>query len=175
MKIGKHTYGHNNISVLTWGEGSKLEIGSFCSIASNIKVYLGGNHRVDWITTYPFGHINQGLFNKFDGKGHPKTNGNVIIGNDVWIGSDVTIMSGIKIGDGAVLANNSHVVKDVEPYSIVGGNPAKLIKYRFDKDVIEKLLEIKWWDLSDDKINELSPLLCSENIQDFLNSEFSKL
>ena len=174
MKIGKHTYGHNNISVLTWGEGSKLEIGSFCSIASNIKVYLGGNHRVDWITTYPFGHINQGLFNKFNGKGHPKTNGDVIIGNDVWIGSDVTIMSGVKIGDGSVLANNSHVVKDVEPYSIVGGNPAKLIKYRFEKNIIEKLLEIKWWDLSDKEINELSPLLCSENIQDFLNSEFNK-
>ncbi len=175
MNVGKYTYGHNNISVLSWGEGSKLEIGSFCSIAANVKVYLGGNHRVDWITTYPFGHINQGLFNKFDGKGHPKTNGDVIIGNDVWIGSDVTIMSGVRIGDGAVLANNSHVVKDVEPYSIVGGNPAKLIKYRFDKDVIEKLLEIKWWDLSDNKINELSPLLCSENIQDFLNSEFVKL
>lgn len=174
MNVGKYTYGVDNISVLTWGEGAKLEIGSFCSIAANIKIYLGGNHRVDWITTYPFGHTHKGVFNKFNGEGNPKTNGDVIIGNDIWIGSDVTIMSGVRIGDGAVLANNSHVVKDVEPYSIVGGNPAKLIKYRFDKDVIEKLLEIKWWDLNDDKINELSPLLCSENIQEFLNLELGK-
>jgi virginiamycin A acetyltransferase len=80
----------------------------------------------------------------FDGYGHPGTKGNVIIGNDVWIGSNVTIMSGVTIGDGAVIANNSHVVKNVEPYTLVGGNPAKLIKYRFSKEQIEKLLKIKW-------------------------------
>lgn len=83
MNVGKYTYGHNNIRTLWEESGAKLEIGSFCSIAANISVYLGGSHRTDWITTYPFGHANTNPFNKFDGTGHPKTNGDVIIGNDV--------------------------------------------------------------------------------------------
>jgi virginiamycin A acetyltransferase len=78
-------------------------------------------------------------------------------------------MSGIKIGDGAVIANNSHIVKDVEPYSIVGGNPAKLIRYRFTTEQIDKLLRIKWWDWEDEKINKFTPLLCNNNIDDFIN------
>jgi acetyltransferase-like isoleucine patch superfamily enzyme len=167
--IGKYTYGNNNIKLHNYGDGTTLTIGSFCSIAGNINIYLGGNHRTEWITTYPFGHINQDKFNTFNGVGHPKTNGNVVIGNDVWIGGNVTIMSGIKIGDGAVIANNSHVVKDVEPYSIVGGNPAKLIKYRFSEEQISKLLKIAWWNWSDDKINKEITLLCSENIQNFID------
>ena len=155
MIVGKHTYGTKHIKELSWGEGANLYIGSFCSIGAGIKIYLGGNHRIDWATTYPFGHINKDIFNKFDGKGHPKTNGDVIIGNDVWIGTNTTIMSGVKIGDGSVISNNSHVVKDVEPYSMVGGNPAKLIKYRFSKDIIDNLLKLKWWELDDNKINEI--------------------
>lgn len=162
MKVGRHTYGHNNINII-WNQAS-LEIGSFCSIAANCNIYLGGNHRTDWITTYPFGHINKHIFNKFNGEGHPATKGKVVIGNDVWIGNNVTIMSGVTIGDGAVIACNSHVVKDVEPYSIVGGNPARLIKYRFDKETIEKLLKLKWWEWDDKKINEHSHILCSSDI-----------
>lgn len=166
MSYGKYTYG--KIDVIWKNDKAKLQVGNFCSIANNVKVYLGGNHRTDWITTYPFGHINQKVFNKFDGTGHPATKGSVIIGNDVWIGSNVTIMSGVKIGDGVVIANNSHVVKDVEPYSLIGGNPAKLIKYRFTKEQIEKLLEIKWWNWSDEKINTFTPLLCNNNIDKFI-------
>ena len=169
MIVGKHTYGHNTIKIFEWGEGAKLRIGSFCSIGVNVMIYLGGNHRTDWVTTYPFGHINQHIFSNFNGEGHPKTNGDVIIGNDVWIGANSVIMSGVKIGDGAVIANNSHVVKDVEPYSIVGGNPAKFIKYRFDEIIINKLIEIKWWELEDSKINEITHLLCSDKIDEFLN------
>ena len=92
----------------------------------------------------------------------------MIIGNDVWISANVTIMSGITIGDGAVIAHNSHVVKNVEPYSVIGGNPAKLIKYRFTPEQIEKLLEIKWWNWDDEKINEFTPLLCNNNIDEFI-------
>lgn len=164
MEVGKHTYGTQNIKIVR--PQSNLKIGKFCSIAANLTIWLGGNHRVDWITTYPFGHIRQNTFNKFNGDGHPKTNGDVIIGNDVWIGNNVTIMSGVKIGDGAVIANNSHVIEEVEPYSMVGGNPAKLYYYRFNEETIGKLLELKWWDFDDDIINEISPILCSGNIDE---------
>ena len=168
MLIGKYTYGTENIKLFWSNENTTLSIGNFCSIAQNVNIYLGGNHRTDWITTYPFGHIYQNKFNIFNGNGHPSTKGNVIIGNDVWIGANVTIMSGVKINDGAVIANNSHVVKNVEPYSLLGGNPAKLIKYRFTKEQIDKLLEIKWWYWDDEKINTFTPLLCSGNIGDFI-------
>jgi acetyltransferase-like isoleucine patch superfamily enzyme len=113
---------------------------------------LGGNHNSDWVTTYPFGHIHQNIFNTFNGEGHPATKGDVIIGNDVWIAANVTIMSGVTIGNGAVIANNSHVVKNVDPYSLVGGNPAKLIKYRLTPEQIKKLLEIKWWERHYEKL-----------------------
>jgi acetyltransferase-like isoleucine patch superfamily enzyme len=168
MSFGKYTYGSPKI--YSCGEGAKLVVGNFCSIADNVRIYLGGNHRTDWVTTYPFGHINQDVFNIFDGKGHPSTKGDVIIGNDVWIGADVTIMSGITIGDGSVIANNSHVIKNVEPYSLIGGNPSKLIKYRFTQKQIENLLEIKWWYWDDEKIKIFTPLLCNTNIDEFINS-----
>lgn len=170
MSYGKGTYYINEIQTHSWGEGSKLVVGNFCSIAENVNVYLGGNHRTDWVTTFPFGHIHQHIFNNFNGVGHPTSKGDVIIGNDVWIGSNVTIMSGVTIGDGAVIANNSHVVKNVEPYSLVGGNPAKLIKYRFTPEQIEKLLEIKWWYWEDSKINEYTPMLCNPDIDNFIKT-----
>ena len=169
MAYGKYTYGTPNV-LNVWSNSAKLKIGSFCSIGANVNIYLGGNHRTDWVTTYPFGHIHKNIFNRFDGTDSVSSNGNVIIGNDIWIGSNATIMSGVNIGDGAVIANNSHVVKNVEPYSIVGGNPAKLIRYRFTPEQIEKLLIIKWWSWDDNKINKYSPMLCNNNIDDFIKS-----
>ena len=163
---GKYTYGVPKVHCER--EGARLSIGKFCSIANNVNIYLGGNHRTDWVTTYPFGHIHTDRFNSFDGKGHPATKGDVIIGNDVWIGNNVTIMSGITIGDGAVLANNSHVVKNVEPYSLVGGNPAKLIRYRFTEAQISQLLTIKWWLWDYAKINTYIHLLCNGDIDKFI-------
>jgi len=168
MLVGKHTYGAENVATHFNFDGQNLIIGNFCSIAYNVNVWLGGNHNTNWATTYPFGHVNQNIFNSFDGKGHPKLNGGVVIGNDVWVGANSTIMSGVTIGDGAVIANNSHVVKNVEPYSIVGGNPAKLIRYRFTSEQIEELLKIKWWFWDDDKINAHIHLLCNENIDEFI-------
>jgi acetyltransferase-like isoleucine patch superfamily enzyme len=168
LPFGKYSYG--NPTIIFESSDTKLHVGNFCSIAENVKIFLGGNHRIDWITTYPFGHINKNTFNSFNGVGHPSTKGDVFIGNDVWIGYNVTIMSGIKIGDGAVIAANSHVVKDVEPYALVGGNPAKHIKYRFTKEQIDKLLNIKWWYWGDKKINKFVPLLCNDNIDDFIQT-----
>jgi acetyltransferase-like isoleucine patch superfamily enzyme len=132
-----------------------------------VQLFLGGNHRTDWVTTYPFGHINQEAF-KWHGEGHPATKGDINIGNDVWLGSGCTIMSGITIGDGAVVSANSTVVKDVPPYAIVGGNPAKILKYRFTEKQIEALRENPWWEKSDQEIQELIPLLCSSNIDELI-------
>lgn len=173
MSYGRYTYGKPHIH---WENNkAKLVVGNFCSIASGVSIYLGGNHRTDWVTTYPFGHIHTAKFNKFNGAGHPATKGDVIIGNDVWIGADARIMSGVTIGDGAIIANNSHVVKDVEPYSIVGGNPAKLIRHRFTSEQINKLLEIKWWNWDDQKINKFTPLLCNPDIDKFIAAAMDKV
>ncbi len=127
VSIGRFTYGDEGLLIRQWGEGARLQIGRFCSIANDVTILLGGNHRVDWITTYPFGHIHR---RKLGGRGilgHPTTNGDIVIGDDVWIGSRATIMSGVTIGSGAVIATQSVVTKDIGPYVIVGGNPAKEI------------------------------------------------
>ena len=166
IEYGKHSYGINHIN-LHWEEYAKLKIGSFCSIAYNLNVFLGGNHNFNNFTTFPFGGVWPNVFTK-NGNSKPITNGDVIIGNDVWIGDSVTIMSGVKIGHGAVIAANSHVVKDVEPYSIIGGNPAKIIKKRFDDNTINFLLSLNWWDWDDDKINNNIDVLCSNDINKLL-------
>lgn len=160
--VGAFTYGAQHIQVAFGGQ-AQLHIGKFCSIATGCTVFLGGNHRTDWITTYPFAHIHQDVF-PCQNPGHPATRGDVIIGNAVWIGSRVTIMSGVKIGDGAVIAANSHVVKDVPPYSIVGGNPARVIKYIFPPETIDKLIAYAWWDKSVEEINRIIPILCSPDV-----------
>lgn len=165
MEVGKYTYGTQHIRT-KWDQYGKLKIGNFCSIADNILIFLGGNHSTEWITTFPFGTINKDIFNKKipqqDRKNFKRCL-DVTIGNDFWIAGGVTIMAGVTIGDGAVIARNSHVVKNVEPYSVVGGNPAKLIYYRFNEETIKKLLELKWWDFDDKIINEISPYLCSSD------------
>ena len=168
ITYGDFSYGHINV---LWGSDNvKVKVGKFCSIANNVTAYLGGYHNTSWITTYPFGHICNNIF-EHDGIGHPRTNGNIIIGNDVWIGDNVTIMSGVTIGDGAVIATNSHVVKDIEPYSITGGNPAKHIKFRFSNEQINKLLKLRWWDWEISKIKKYVSILCSNDIDELFNRD----
>lgn len=160
VSAGRYTYGINEKYVLF--RDAKLIVGAFCSIGPLVKFVLGNNHRTDYATTYPFGHINIDVFGMPVGSsGHPATKGDIVIGNDVWIGFNVTIMSGVTIGDGAVIAANSHVVKDVEPYSITGGNPARHIKYRFSPEIITALLDLKWWDRPDKEIRAMLPVLLS--------------
>lgn len=165
---GRYTYG--KIRVWEWGEGAELIVGSFCSIASDVNAFLGGEHRKDWVSTWPFGTMGKETFTTVNGNGNNYSKGNIIIGNDVWIGAGATIMSGVTIGDGAVIANNAHVVKNVQPYAIVGGNPATLIRYRFSPEQIQTLLEIKWWNWDVKKINEFLPLICSTDIDAFLKA-----
>lgn len=159
------TYGAEKIQLIhAYPNGPDLRIGRFCSIGDGIKIFLGGNHPHDCISTYPFGHVFEDILGKFESKNsiHGTNNGNVIIGNDVWLANGATIMSGIRIGDGAIIAANSHIVKDVQPYEIVGGNPGKHIQFRFSDDIIRLLLKLQWWTLHLEDIKELMPILGSK-------------
>lgn len=161
--IGRGSYG--DLRVLEWGEGATLTVGAFVSVAERVTVFLGGDHRADWVTTYPF-NILWPAAKHFTG--HPKTRGNVHIGNDVWIGAGATIMSGVTLGDGAVVGAHAVVSRDVPPYGIVVGNPARLVKRRFDDQTVERLLEVKWWDWSSEVIERAMPDLLSTNLDEFL-------
>ena len=147
--------------------GDKLIIGKFCMIASGVKFVMNGaNHLTDSLSAYPFAIFGKGWEKAMEGKSYP-VKGDTIIGNDVWIGHNATLMPGTKIGDGAIIATNSTVVKDVEPYSVVGGNPAREIKKRFPKETIDKLLKLKWWDWSPEKI--------SANLQHLTDNKIDRL
>lgn len=147
--------------------GDKLIIGKFCMIASDVKFIMNGaNHLTNALTTYPFAIFGNGWEKAMDGKSYPQ-NGDIIIGNDVSIGYNATIMAGVTIGDGAIIATNSTVIKDVEPYSIVGGNPAAEIKKRFSAETISKLLELKWWNWDIEKI--------TANLQCLTDADIEKL
>jgi virginiamycin A acetyltransferase len=144
--------------------GDKLIIGKFCMIASGVTFIMNGaNHKMDGLTAYPF--------NIFGGDWEIVTptleelpyKGDTIIGNDVWIGANVTVMPGTKIGDGSIIATKSVIVKDVEPYSIVGGNPAKLIRKRFSEEKIKELLKMKWWNWEIEKITDNLHYLTGKN------------
>jgi len=162
VNIGDFTY-YSNLTIPRFGAATKLFIGKFCSLADNLTIVLGGEHRTDWITTYPFNDLARNSYGYI--KGHPKSKGDVVIGNDVWIADSVKIMSGVHIGNGAVIGTNSLVTKDVSDYAIVAGNPAKLIRYRFDEETIKKLLEIAWWDCDLEMLSEIIPILQSNNMQ----------
>ena len=128
LQYGKFTYGAKNIKVLSWADETKLVIGSYCSIAGEILVFLGGNHDITRMSSFPFGiKFTRKNFNTLKTL-RPLTKGDVTIGSDVWIGERVTILSGVCIGHGAVIAAGSVVTKNVSPYSVVGGNPAEEIK-----------------------------------------------
>jgi acetyltransferase-like isoleucine patch superfamily enzyme len=161
FKIGEYTYGIPRIFFINDDAG--LEIGKFCSIGANVEIFLGGNHRTDWITTYPFNVLNKDFPNAVDIVGHPSTKGSVKIMNDVWIGGSVTILSGVTIHNGAVLGNGALITKDVGPYEIWVGNPAKMVRKRFSDEEIEFLQKLKWWDWDIDKINLNVKDLCSGN------------
>jgi chloramphenicol O-acetyltransferase type B len=165
VEIGRWTYGTPRIAHI-WGDTANIRIGSFCSIAEDVTIHFGGNHRTDWVSTFPFR-------SKFDlpgayEDGMPATKGDVVIGNDVWMGRGATILSGVSIGDGAVVGAGAMVSKDVRPYAIVAGNPAREVKRRFPDGIVDRLLATRWWEWPDDRLRDLVPLLSSDDIEAFL-------
>ncbi len=146
-------------------DADKLVIGSFCSIGSGAAFIMAGNqgHRNDWISTFPFFWMPEVPAFAGAANGYQPA-GDTIIGNDVWIGSEAIIMPGVTIGDGAVIGTRALVARDVEPYAIVGGNPARVIRKRFDDADIARLLALKWWDWTDDQLHAAMPLLTSGDV-----------
>lgn len=171
FEIGEYTYCSGRLNVIPY-PGSKLKVGKFCSIAPEVTILLGGtgDHKMDAASTYPFGSFNDDWpeannpRNKIAGD-VPQYD--VIIGNDVWVGYGATILSGVRIGDGAVIGASAVVTNNVEPYTIVAGNPACLIRKRFDDETIRKLLVMKWWDWPSEKIKR--------NVNNISDAHVSKL
>lgn len=156
--------------------GDNLIIGKFCSIASGTKFIMGpANHRISSVTTYPF-HMFGGLWseNTPEHLSQLPFKGDIIVGNDVWFGRECVVMPGVKIGDGAIVAAYSVVTKDIEPYSVVGGNPARLIKKRFGDELIELLLRLKWWDCEPEALAEILPLLCDPDL-DYVTTQIKQM
>jgi len=144
--------------------GDQLIIGKFCMIASDVTFIMNGaNHLNEAISSYPFAIFGKDWAGAMEGKEYP-TKGNTLVGNDVWIGYGATIMPGVTIGNGAIIATKSVVTKDVAPYSIVGGNPAKEIRKRFSEENIKTLLKINWWDWPIEKITQHVQHLTDDNI-----------
>ncbi len=177
ISVGDYTYyddpvdpaGFEKNNVLfNWPEfGDRLIIGKFCSIACGTQFIMGpANHRTSSVTTYPFAvfggewaervpsHLSQLPFK-----------GDIIVGNDVWIGRNSVILPGVTIGDGAIVAAHSVVAQDVEPYTVVGGNPARFLKKRFREELIQFLLQLRWWDFPPEKLVEILPLLCDTDLE----------
>ena len=179
IPYGRHSYGPQP-KIVSVGVGTRLKaqgskIGNFCSLSSDITFAFLDKHNYNWLSTFPFYAFYEewkfdlppayikGVFDPSVYRPNP-----IIVENDVWIASKVTVLEGVTIHNGAVVAMQSLVTKDVPPYAVVGGCPAKVIKYRFSPEEIDELLKIAWWNWSDEEIRKVVPLLISEKISDFI-------
>jgi acetyltransferase-like isoleucine patch superfamily enzyme len=155
LELGEYSYANENTKVKCWSKPCVIKTGKYCSIASCEFIY-DGNHSTKFATTFPFKELKYSLSAPLNTMIKSETK----VGNDVWIGNDVKIYSGCNIGDGAIIAGQSVVTKDVPPYAIIGGNPAKLIRYRFSPETIARFEKVKWWDIDHIFIcKELAPIM----------------
>ena len=160
--VGAGTYGE---PIVHFRKSATLRIGAYCSIGGDVHIFLGGNHPVDWVTTYPFGALREDAQHLARA---PESKGDVTIGNDVWIGDGAVILSGVTVGTGAVIGARAVIAKDVAPYAIVVGNPAKIVRYRFDPAQIEALESIAWWNWPEAKLKGALPQLLSGDVAGFI-------
>src|SRR3954462_3397346 len=167
FEIGAHSYGRPKVRFPE--SGRKLTIGRYCSIADKVEILLGGDHRLDWVSTFPFAAFPDVWPSAKDG-GYHASRGDVTIGHDVWLGSGAMILSGVTIGHGAAVAARAVVTKDVPPYAIVGGNPARVSRARFDAATVARLVAAAWWELPDAAVATLVPLLQSEIVEPLIEA-----
>lgn len=165
------TYFDRNVNIISWSDDYKIILGKYNSIGRDCNFFLHANHRPDWVTTSSqlWGPVTPEIAQLHMSMGHPSCKGDIIVENDVWIGAKSTIMSGVKIQNGSIVGANSVVTKDVPPYSIVVGNPAKIVKYRFTERQIESLLKIKWWEWTEDRIKTEAVSMWSNKIDEFID------
>lgn len=180
VTLGRGSYTGNFDIPFFDGNSQNVNVlgGRFCSLATNILYLIGGNHPMKSVSTSPldvgfivngiFGAVRSGLKPLINIRYNPRQ---IIFGNDVWIARDVTIMGGVKIGNGAVIGANAVVAKDIPPYAIAVGNPARVVKYRFDEETIKKMLAVKWWNWSLEKIADNFPLM--NDVEKFLATHYS--
>ena len=163
--VGAHTYGSFKVHAGP-GDRASLRIGAYTSIAEGVEFALGGNHRPDWVSTYPF-RVAFGLPGAYE-DGHPRTEQDVVVGNDVWLGHDALVLPGITIGDGAVVGARAVVAKEVRPYAIVVGSPAREVRRRFDDEQVQALLRIRWWEWPEDVVRDRVAQLSSGDVAGFI-------
>ncbi len=168
FSIGDFTYGSPDIR--NFDPDTKLVIGRYCSFGARVSILMGGEHRLDLATTYPFPEIADPWPETADITGMTGSKGDIVIGNDVWVGHGATILSGVTIGDGAVIGAGGLVTRDVDPYAIMGGSPAKIIRMRFDRSTVQRLLQLAWWNWPEDKVRKNIHLICSSDIDGLLNA-----
>jgi acetyltransferase-like isoleucine patch superfamily enzyme len=164
IQVGRFTYGYPQFKL--WALEESISIGAFCSIADEVVISGGGEHRSDWVTTFPLRIAFGDPLAWRDG--HPANKGPTVIGNDVWIGYGATILSGVTVGDGAIIGARAVVAGDVAAYSVVTGNPARQTKMRFPADQVEALLRIRWWDWPIEDIHARQADLCGGSSEEFV-------
>jgi len=162
FEIGDYSIGAPTIR--TFGDGARLKVGKYSSIAAGVTFLLGGHHRTDTVTTYPLGLAVRAL----GPDDRTFSRGDIVVGSDVWIAANATILSGVTIGDGAVVGAGAVVIDNVPPYALVFGNPARIMRKRFSDETIAALLELRWWDLDDTQVQELRPLLQGDDVPAFI-------
>lgn len=165
--MGDHSYGNPSVRRYA-GDIAQVSVGRYCSIAEGVEFLVGGNHRVDWVSTYPL-RIRFGLAGALL-DGCPASNGDIVIGNDVWIGRDALLLSGVTVGHGAVVGARAVVTKDVRPYAIVAGNPAREIRRRFSDSQVERLLALEWWYWSTERVIADVDYLNGASVDAFLDA-----
>jgi acetyltransferase-like isoleucine patch superfamily enzyme len=161
VSVGRHTYGWDADTFPIYTEGARVVVGSFCSIGPGVRVHGGGAHAMTRASTFPMHAL---MFDDLRRRNAPDDvdKGSTVIGNDVWVGMGAMVLAGVTVGDGAVIGAGAVVTSDVPPYAIVAGNPARVLRYRFEERVRERLQALRWWEWSDERIRAMQEAFMSD-------------
>jgi acetyltransferase-like isoleucine patch superfamily enzyme len=166
VEVGRHTYGHDRHTFPMFTEGARIVVGAFCSISPEVRILGGGEHVTTRASTFP---LNARLFDPAKRNFPDATDkGTTVIGNDVWLGYGATVLSGVTVADGAVVGARAVVSESVPPYAVVVGNPARVVRYRFESEIQTRLLALRWWEWDDESIRKLEPWFMAD-VESFLD------